>query len=1521
MNTNYQIQRTLKGIIKYTLMFILLVFSSLSYSQTTILNLDNSKTSATVVHDDMQYFTALFTYNEIIASDTETSNGSYCEIYIPNTFFIGELGFPKLPASRKLIEIPFGAEVTIKVLSYTLKEYDLEKFGITNKIIPVQPSVRKDQDAEMIPFELNHEIYGKDKYLEYDIATVDILGVLRNTRMAQLTIAPVSYNPVRNTIKIYNNIEVEISFSPADEELNRYIKSSVRSLWFEPVQNMLFNNPGSKDLTFNDLTKYPVKYLVVAPRMFEADLQPFIEWKTKKGFEMIVAYTDEIGMDFKSIQQWIHDQYNSATPDDPAPSFLLLVGDTPLIPSSTGSSTGKSTDLYYASVDGDYFPEMYYGRFSANNSAELISQIEKTLYYEQYQFTDPAFLDRATLIAGADASWNPWIGQPTIKYATGNYYNKSQGYSDVFTYLTSPYNGCYDPEKIRVGFVNYTAHCNETTWENPLLTNQSVSNFANYGQYPLVIGNCCLSADFGYQECLGESWVRTPGKGAVAYIGSAPNSYWLEDFYWSVGAFPAQGFNNGYVPTFAETTHGAYDAPFVSDFTSLGGIVFTGNLAVTEAHVQGYNMQSSAQYYWQAYNILGDPSLVVYHTQGNLNNVTHSSFFPFGLSVFEVNAEPGSYVAISKDGVLLGVALADISGKTVVEVEPVFSDGIVEIVVTKPQYVPYYAQIPVTQVEEPYVIIFEKVITDHNGNQNGLADYDEIIGIDLTLKNVGRLPSSDLTISLSGTDNYVSLISEPVLHTTALNSLENLEINDAFIFSIAGFVPDQYKAKFELQIKDGNHFWASALPVCVQAPVLVVSDKYIINDLNSGNNNGIIDPDETVQIIFSITNSGHSSIDNIVVSAVSGDSYLRIISEEIYIDKLNPGESSEFAFTVLADASAPLDYSVNLEIYASGGPEGSYVASNSYELILGRIPVYNLSNDVINTCNAKFYDSGGENGNYGNSEDLVMTFLPDESGTALKVKFLEFSTEQFYDKLYIYNGSDTLSPQFQGSPFHGSNLPGTLLATNAAGAITFRFVSDNVNTGSGWEAEISCYFPALVPLCAYDPFPADKATGISVNTSFYWESEDVDGYDVFIGKTMNPPFVTSINRTSFSQILDPLTTYYWKIVPRNNGETAQNCPVWSFTTGKPEFTMTDTVFMVNDGFFYDSGGPDNDYGSYEDITTTFYPFVNDYQLRFDFIDFETEPDLGLLYVYNGPDTVADMFPGSPFHGGNSPGTIISSDSSGAVTFRFVSDHGSGKPGWKAKIRCLGPLAVFLASGQNTICEGNTVQLYANATGGTGEYSYQWTPASDLDDPEIENPLAMPFESVTYKVIVNDGENIATGEQNIFVNSQIQPHFNADTTLCANFVLSLDATIPDGIDYLWTPGNITTPQIVIDSTGIGLGARVFTVTITDINGCISQASIRVAFDACTFAGNENNNLKIAVYPNPAGSVLNISVEDYSGKIYYELMNPQGQTIYSNEQTISNSLFYNKINTDVFARGLYYLRLLFNETVIVRKIILY
>jgi len=86
---------------------------------------------------------------------------------------------------------------------------------------------------------------------------------------------------------------------------------------------------GNRDYPANpDLVTYPVKYLIVAHRMFEATLEDFIEWKTQKGFEVIVGYTDIIGSSTIQIKTWVHDQYDAGTPLDPAPSFVLFVGDT-----------------------------------------------------------------------------------------------------------------------------------------------------------------------------------------------------------------------------------------------------------------------------------------------------------------------------------------------------------------------------------------------------------------------------------------------------------------------------------------------------------------------------------------------------------------------------------------------------------------------------------------------------------------------------------------------------------------------------------------------------------------------------------------------------------------------------------------------------------------------------------------------------------------------------------------------------------------------------------------------------------------------------------------------------------------------------------------------------------------------------------------------------------------------------------------------------------------------------------------
>jgi hypothetical protein len=1224
--------------------------------------------------DNTQTLRVFFQYNGITKFGVETVRGAFSEIGIPGAYTIGELGQPSLPATKKLIEIPHGADVSVNIMAGSVTEYNLRDFNIMHPLMPVQPSIRKDQQAEDIPFEYDETTYSTDAFVAHEPAFVEVLGVMRGVRIARLTVAPVAYNPVSGVIRVMNDIEVEVNFHNVDHAMNADIKASTWSPYFDVVQNSLLNNLTVGYPGHPDLTKYPVKYLIVSPRMFESDLQPFIQWKTQKGFEVITGYTDQIGTTFAAIQNWVHSQYHAATPESPAPSFLLIVGDTPQIPAQMGSSSGKMTDLYYASVDGDYFPEMYYGRFSATTSAQLVAQIAKTMYYEKYEFADPSYLDNVTLIAGADGTWNPRIGQPTVLYGTNNYFNAAHGYNAVNAYLSS-YAGCYDPDRIAVSLINYTAHCGQTSWGSPQLTQGMVNSFVNNGKYPVAIGNCCLAADFGYSECIGETWQRALNKGSVAYIGSSPNSYWFEDFYWSVGAFPIQGTNNGYVPTFEETTLGVYDAPFVSNYVTTGSMVFVGNLAVTEVHIQNYPSHSSPLYYWQAYNVLGDPSLLPYHTQGSPNSVSHMEIMPIGFAGFEVSALPGSYVGISKDGVLHGAALVGPSGTVEVPITPVLTSGMVDIVVTGQQLIPYITQIPAAALEGAYVVLDGFTINDQTGNNNGLADFGEDILLNITLKNVGADPSGTVVAAVTGNSQYVTFNGPAAQSFGVIPAGGTATLDAAFGFSVAGFVPDQHQAVFQIEITDGTGNWTSNLTITLHAPELMIEDEFVIDDSQSGNSDGILDPGETALLMATVKNTGSSDVADVLLTVSSGDPFLTINTPEIAIPWLAAGEFQQVAVSVSADENTPEGHPANVTIAAAAGPESAYTADQTLTVVIGLVPEYFMSNQTVTTCTGLFYDSGGPDGQYGNNENFTMTFLPASANGKIKVDFLSFNTESNYDYFYVYNGSSTDAPQFAGSPFHGTANPGSFVGMNSDGAVTFKFTSDGSVTRAGWEAEISCFQITGPPDCAGDPVPADNAVNVPISIPLTWVSDYAPAFDVYFGTTPEPPFAATVSAPSYSPSLQPYTTYYWKVVPKNDIGNAEDCPVWSFTTGGPEYLMSNATVSVVNGMFYDSGGSDENYQNDEDYVMTFLPLIPGHSLVMEFLSFDIEQNATCnwdwLKIYDGPDTSSPLI--GTYCGANSPGNVQATNDAGALTFHFYSDISVTRPGWAASIETEGTL--------------------------------------------------------------------------------------------------------------------------------------------------------------------------------------------------------------------------------------------------------
>lgn len=170
---------------------------------------------------------------------------------------------------------------------------------------------------------------------------------------------------------------------------------------------------------------------------------------------------------------------------------------------------------------------------------------------------------------------------------------------------------------------------------------------------------------------------------------------------------------------------------------------------------------------------------------------------------------------------------------------------------------------------------------------------------------------------------------------------------------------------------------------------------------------------------------------------------------------------------------------------------------------------------ITNACSGFFYDTGGPSGNYTNY-DQSTTILCSDNGQSVIVDFTAFSLESGYDYLYIFDGQSTSSPQITGSPFTGSNSPGTI--TSSGTCFTFMFTSDPSVAYSGWIASISC--PPCVPPSS--PLSISGSTTPCVGSSQVYSVPSVTGalyytWTVPPGWTINSgQGTTSINVTPSS---------------------------------------------------------------------------------------------------------------------------------------------------------------------------------------------------------------------------------------------------------------------------------------------------------------------------------------------------------------------------------------------------------------------
>ena len=918
----------------------LYLFFSFVFITSQKVDLPNKKFSFSINEVSSIKYEVSLNLNEIQFDNVARKSNSYTTLDIDGFFPNQDNGLPEMIKYNQIFEVPLSGEVEVNVISKKSIIIDLNSMSLP-KLLPHQRSVSKGEDASNIPFEINSAVYSKNKFINYQLARVVKKSIFRKHQLSNLEICPFEYNPVSNQLKIHYELNFEIIFKNGSLIQDRSSNQQYNQREFSSIlKNTLNFSKNHRDY----ITTYPTTYVIVSDRLFEQELQPLVNWKTKMGFQVIEAYTDMplVGNTTSSIKSYLADLYNNPVNGNP-PSYILLVGDVADIPSFSGVYGSHISDLYYAEYDGngDIYADVYYGRFSSSDPLEIQNMVNKSVNYEMYNFQDPSFLSDVVMISGVDATWAPTYGNGQINYANQYYTNSSNGInSSTFLYPSSGSSSSQILQLINSGcsFANYTAHGYGQGWADPAFTCTDVHAMTNIGKPAMMIGNCCLSNKFDDPECFGEALLRVDNKGAIGYIGGSNNTYWNEDYWWAVGAGSISAN-----PVYDSNNLGFFDKLFHQNgedsqdwYTTNSQIMMGGNLAVTQAG-------GSDAYYCEIYHLMGDPSIMTYFGLPSVLNVQHDQVVPLGLPSLDINTENGAYVALSQNGIYIDAGLV-LNGVVTLDISTAVSLDSIEVVVTKQNKIPYFGSIQIMPASGVFLSNSSNDFIEISGNLNGEIDFNEIIEIDATIKNYGNISANGVFAIMSSSNNYVTILQDSSYWGTLQAGLGSQNIG-AFKFKVDGAVPDQEVIIFQLDIFDdqGNN-WNTFFQIKPNAPNSNALEV-LVDDQQFGNNNNRLDPGESLSIYIPTKNSGHADNIQLIGDISCNSNGIQFLSDSFNLGALAVAQQVDAIYNMVIDSSFIAGTIVTFTYTLT---DGAYVNQYEFDLVVGLI-VEDFSKGIIST--------------------------------------------------------------------------------------------------------------------------------------------------------------------------------------------------------------------------------------------------------------------------------------------------------------------------------------------------------------------------------------------------------------------------------------------------------------------------------------------------------------------------------------------------------------------------------------------
>ena len=430
-------------------------------------------------------------------------------------------GAPDLPKYTCSYIIPDGLNASIQILKSSYTDYNFD-------VAPSKGNLTRNISPSKVSYSYGKQ-YEKDAFFPSVIYDAQTPHIVRDFNGQALWIYPMQYNPVTKVLRVYDSLELDIQFQSS------IVYPSSMDSQFEMIYEDLFINYDASQKS--SLGNENGGMLIISDYQFVDQMADFMAWKSQKGISNEIVDIASIGNNQEALKTYIEEYYHNHNL-----TYVLFVGDHQHIPAYIDASLSGYSDNYYGYIEGDdSYPEVFVGRFSAENQNQVTTQVNRVIQYEQ----NPVISEAYSNSVGVGSSEGPGddgeydyqhlrnIRSVLLDYTyTFGYelYDGSQGGEDAEGNPNA--SDLHDLLQEGMGLINYTGHGSSLSCASSGYNSSDVNQLTNTDVHPFFWSVACVNGDFTDITCFAETWLRATHNetgeptGAIATLMSTINQSW-----------------------------------------------------------------------------------------------------------------------------------------------------------------------------------------------------------------------------------------------------------------------------------------------------------------------------------------------------------------------------------------------------------------------------------------------------------------------------------------------------------------------------------------------------------------------------------------------------------------------------------------------------------------------------------------------------------------------------------------------------------------------------------------------------------------------------------------------------------------------------------------------------------------------------------------------------------------------------------------------------------------------------------